>query len=122
MNYKVLPTQLQFTEGDALWLFPQMSSSRCLQKVDWYLNFQIMNTDIGNNLPVLVLCNNKLPTTAVMSVNFENNIEKWLTKVLAHWEDLGSPSIRIFLPDGYKAKDLNIINNTKTNINVVASL
>ena len=121
MNYKVLPSQLQFIEGDELWLFPQISLSRCLQNVDWYLNFQIMNSNIENSDPILVLSNNRLPTKAVLSANFYNDINLWLQQGLKYWHNLGSPSLRIFLPDGHKAKDLDIINTTKSNINIVAS-
>ena len=119
MSINILTTIDQYSGGDDLWIFPDLQKSKPLKKIDWYLNFQIYNSEFKTKQPTLISSHNKLPTKAVLSIPFNGDLSNWCDSINKTWKGLSSNSIRVFLPDNIKnTSELNFNNDLKT-VNVV---
>jgi len=124
-----------FSAGADLWIVPERKKSRLVQKIDWYLNFQIaksvqhqtktVSKDIHEILKncaldglkgydflpeesdaLMILSNQSLPNRWVMILKGSEDIETWLTTAVQKWKKMNSPSVRIFLPEGLKQNEV----------------
>lgn len=116
-----------FAPGASLWVVTDLERSSWAQKIDWYLNFQLLRAQThrpalpGDELrsvinqwdveaadvicaeqaPLMVPSARLLPNHAVVLVSFADIQPKdWVKKVHATWAQLDSPSLRVFLPIG----------------------
>lgn len=95
--------------------------------MDWYLNFQIsrarakkreefspqmkMVTNENNipelappvnpNAPILLSAKRGLPAKALVDVHDGTDIESWAAQVFTIWENLGKPTLRVYLPPSF---------------------
>ncbi|MGZ5280489.1 MAG: hypothetical protein ACXWC9_11125 [Pseudobdellovibrionaceae bacterium] len=124
-----------FSAGADLWIVPERKKSRLVQKIDWYLNFQIaksvqhqsktVSKDICEILKncalvglkgydfvpdesdaLMILSNQNLPNRWVMILKGSEDIETWLKAAVQKWKKMNSPSVRIFLPEGLKQTEV----------------
>ncbi len=117
MTVNILTPLHQFQAGDDLWIFPQLEKSLILKKMDWYLNFQLHNSNFQNQQPTYICSHKKLPTKAIVSVPFSGDIKAWSINIYKVWQNLNCPSFRIFLPDNIKnAHALEIFANKPINV------
>lgn len=118
-----------FSAGADLWIVPERKKSKLVQKIDWYLNFQIaksvqhqsktLSEDILDILKscalqgqkgydfvptdseaLMILSAAHLPNRWVMIVRGSDDLETWLKTAVQKWKKMNSPSLRIFLPEG----------------------
>ena len=113
------------SSGSDLWVVPDLQHSKWATKIDWYLNFQIVNASryhapelsdflreaiqqtglsspqiqVGNG-PLLIQSEFLLPNKWVLVLPFDGDIKQWMTRISEIWEGLQKPSVRIFLPTG----------------------
>jgi len=91
-----------FNAGADLWVLSGVSTSKALKKIDWFLNFLFFNSEFKNKQqPTLVSAYGKLPTQCIVSVPFNGNINDWTHKVQKICNELGSPTLRLFLPQSF---------------------
>jgi hypothetical protein len=126
---QVLSHASAFDEGADLWIVPEFDSSRWTEKLDWYLNFQILRNhrhampEVRNytlyvqNETGLESFRQHLPKTAPLMINSEsyfpnkwvvvvpvaNEFSHWVKAVSDVWENLKNPPMRVFLPTGQSA-------------------
>lgn len=117
--------------GADLWILPDLKSSSLAQKIDWYLNFQILKAahyrkteissdlkslmleneiplldfSVGKKAPLLVAASNRVPAKKIVQVQDCSSASGWLRRVEEVWTQLGRPSLRIFLPDNIEPED-----------------
>jgi hypothetical protein len=116
--------------GADLWVVANLENSSWSQKIDWYLNFQILRAKThqtaapdsemnqvlsrweveippAENLsssPLMIVSSSSLPNHAVVMVPFEvANLRRWVEQVHGVWRCLDAPSLRVFLPNGQNA-------------------
>lgn len=125
MSLKLIPLDEIFSAGASLWILPTPQKSAFAAEVDWYLNFQIAQakkrelTPLTPELlriakeheipiaerpdvrgqPLLIASSFQLPADQVIEIDAESSNE-WTKKTLSVWKDLGSPTLRVFLPQG----------------------
>jgi hypothetical protein len=125
-----------FSAGADLWIVPERKKSRLVQKIDWYLGFQIaksvqhqsktLSTDLLDILKscalegekgydfipspdadaLLILSSRNLPNRWVMIIRGSEDVETWLKTAIEKWKKMNSPSLRIFLPEGQLKADI----------------
>jgi hypothetical protein len=126
---QVLSSVSALNPGADLWIVPEFDSSRWTQKLDWYLNFQILRNhrhsmpEVRNytlyvqNQTGLEPYRAELPKTAPLMINSEaffpnkwvvvvpvaNEFRHWVEEVSKVWDGLKHPSLRVFLPTGLSA-------------------
>ncbi len=119
MAINILASIDQYKDGDDIWVFADPNKSKPLKKLDWYLNFQIHNSNFTKQQPTLISSHNKLPTKAILSIPFNGDIMSWCASINSAWEGLKLKSIRVFLPDNIKkTSNLNFHKDIST-VNVV---
>jgi hypothetical protein len=126
MDIQVLSHAGALSPGSQLWLLPTSTAhSRWLSQVDWYLNFQwsraahhkpqtlseemvrqakTLGFEIYYNPPeptdhLMVLSKRLLPNDQTVFVDSTDPV-KWLKEGQKVWNDLGKPTVRLFLPKG----------------------
>lgn len=129
----VLSSASAFNPGSDLWIVPDFASCHWAQKLDWYLNFQIVKSqrhlspEIRNftkliqrdsglepyelsmpkDAPLMVTSDAFFPNKFVVVVPMTANFKIWVKEVSNIWENLKHPSLRIFLPTGQNAGSFN---------------
>ena len=119
MHLNLLTPINQYNEGDDIWVFADIQNSKALKKIDWYLNFQMFNSNFKQLETTMVLCHKKLPTKAIVSVPYNGDIKHWCNRVNKAWLELNSPSIRVFLPDNFKNTSELKFDSKLSTVNVV---
>lgn len=125
----VLSLASAFNPGSDLWIVPDTAHCRWTQKIDWYLNFQIIKSqrhlspetrnftkliqkEAGlesydhralRNAPLMMTSESFFPNKWVIVVPLAVNFSTWVREVSNIWENLKHPSLRIFLPTGQNA-------------------
>lgn len=121
---QLLSTASALNAGHDLWIVPDLESSRWTLKLDWQLNFQILNasrreparkaealvgllaeTDwqetevaLPPTAPLMVSPEGRLPAKWLVVVPAATEIASWPQRVADIWSSLGKPSVRVFLP------------------------
>lgn len=124
MNIQKVTKANAFSPGKNTWFLPQLSHSKWTRKVDWYLNFVISRADNHNSAqlspklesiisenelplqpikcddkaPALFASHSRLPNHQTIVINFNNDIQTWVTEIQKIWQNLNQPQSRIFLP------------------------
>lgn len=125
----VLSLVSAFTPGSDLWLVPDVKNSRWTQKLDWYLNFQILRSQRQNpsetrnftryvqketglevvdylaskNAPLMITSCEFFPNKWVVVLPLHADFKTWVREAGAIWENLKEPTLRFFLPTGQSA-------------------
>ncbi|WP_413288515.1 hypothetical protein [Bdellovibrio sp. HCB337] len=125
----VLSLANAFNPGSDLWIVPDLQSCRWTQKLDWYLNFQIIKNQrhlspdtrnftkliqretgletyelsVPKEAPLMITSEAFFPNKWVVVVPTSPNFGLWVREASAIWENLKHPSLRIFLPTGQNA-------------------
>lgn len=120
-----------FAPGADLWIVPERKKSPTVQKIDWYLNFQIAKSvqhqsqtlapEVHHILKecalkdyefipeeaeaLLILSSRALPNRWVMILKGSEDLDMWLKTAAQKWKKMSSPSLRIFLPEGAKQSE-----------------
>lgn len=118
-----------FGPGADLWIVPERQNSNLVQKLDWYLNFQISKSaqhqppslapevmDILKNCALegydwapqessalLILASPFVPARWVMVLKDSDRLDAWAKTAVEKWKKMNSPSVRIFLPHNIPA-------------------
>jgi len=129
----VLSLASAFNPGSDLWIVPDAESCRWTQKIDWYLNFQIINCqrhlspetrnftkyiqkEVGldpydvitpKNAPLMITSEGSFPNKWVVVVPMAATFDIWVREISNIWENLKHPSLRIFLPTGQNTGTFN---------------
>ncbi|HEY8270297.1 MAG TPA: hypothetical protein VIG33_05370 [Pseudobdellovibrionaceae bacterium] len=129
----VLSLASAFNPGSDLWIIPDPNNCRWTQKIDWYLNFQIVKSQrhlspetrnftkliqketgleiyehtLMKNAPLMMTSEAFFPNKWVIVVPLSANFSAWVREVSNIWENLKHPSLRVFLPTGQNARSFN---------------
>ncbi|MGZ3769837.1 MAG: hypothetical protein ACXVCP_09425 [Bdellovibrio sp.] len=132
MNHSVLSQASAFNPGSDLWIMPELEKSNWTAKLDWYLNFQICKssrhvshhvapylehvvTETGleqkhismeQAQPLMIASSELLPNKWIVVIPWQNNMGQWAQQCFKIWQSLKEPSIRVFLPPGQNAGEL----------------
>ena len=132
MSVTVLSQASAFNPGAELWILPDLEKSPWTAKVDWYLNFQISKASrhsdpkISNFIkeveketeqvpvvkpettgaPLMIASEEHLPNKWVVILPQAEDFEAWVEKISHIWTGLQCPGMRIFLPPGQNAGQL----------------
>jgi hypothetical protein len=132
MPVTVLSQASAFNPGAELWILPDLEKSPWTAKLDWYLNFQISKASrhqdpkLSNFLreveketeqaavtkiqipeaPLMIVSEEHLPNKWVVILPHAENFEAWVEKISSVWTGLQRPGLRIFLPPGQNAGQL----------------
>lgn len=118
--------------GADIWFCPDLLNSHWTQELDWHLNHQIRKgvahktqlldakvkgllyenqmhwTDVqAANENLMVACSFQLPSRWVILLPWNGMLQKWVQAVFQHWEKLGKPSARVFLPQNIAMADFS---------------
>lgn len=124
-----------FSTGSDLWILPSHSRTKIALRLDWLMNFQKSRSEthlsekLSQNLE-LILLETELPKPnlilnsghplaipgaslvpakwvvyAPWAENESQSLDRWIQSAFKTWKDLGSPSLRFFLPSGVLASD-----------------
>jgi hypothetical protein len=119
--------------GCDLWIVPQVSVSAWARHIDWYLNSQIMKTELHSQIPfpqelakieeewgvdregpvldsaapTMIASSRHLPNRQTVLVPYDGNLETWSKSCYQLWQNLQSPTVRLFLPDGVSVEELS---------------
>jgi len=134
--------------GAELWIVPERRSSRLVQRIDWYLNFQIAKAtkhrprslppeieDILEkcDLPkmdwsqsaidcLLIPSSHVFPNHWVLIIRDSDQWSDWVQSIATQWTQMKKPSLRVFLPTGKGLSDFEKAwgkNDTLDSISVV---
>jgi hypothetical protein len=120
------------SSGADLWIVPERKKSRWVQKLDWYLNFQIAKSlkhrprELSDKvqyllkacalenydfLPdstdsLLVLSTRNLPNRWILVLKGSDELQPWVQAAVDKWKKMNFPSLRIFLPDGVSKEEI----------------
>lgn len=120
----VASQQSIFESGSDLWIIPDRKNSKLAQKLDWYLNFQILKSVQHRTVPLpapvhdilnschlkgydwapeesdslLILSSHIFPNRWVLQIQGSDQLESWIQSAVEKWKGLNRPSVRIFLP------------------------
>lgn len=130
MSHQVAPDEKALQAGADLWIIADLEKSAWAQKIDWYLNFQILRSKTHKtpipspellqvlerweieapaveeleSAPLMIASADRLPNHAVVVVPFDDeDPRRWVKRVHDTWTRLDSPGLRIFLPEGLAA-------------------
>lgn len=124
MSLEAQSSNTAFAPGSDLWIVPERKSSNWVQRLDWYLNFQIAKSsqhqsheipseviDILKNCSLegydwvpketkalLILASPYVPARWVMVLKDSDHFESWVKEAAEKWKKMNSPSVRVFLP------------------------
>lgn len=126
---QVLSLENALNPGAELWIVPDFDCSRWTQKLDWYMNFQILRNvrhsmpevrnytlfvqhetglepyqhPVPKQAPLMITSEAFFPNKWVVVIPVSNNFKAWVKAVSGVWENLKSPTMRVFLPTGQSA-------------------
>lgn len=129
----ILSSASAFNPGSDLWIVPDSANCHWTQKLDWYLNFQIIKgqrhlspeiriftkliqketglesyeQSLPKGAPLMVTSEAFFPNKWVVVVPMAENFSLWVRQISGIWENLKHPSLRIFLPTGQNAGSFN---------------
>lgn len=132
MATSVLSQASALNPGSDLWIVPDLPKSQWTAKLDWYLNFQICKssrhkapelpefisevlaetelekpqTPTDEMAPLLIASQTLLPNKWVVVLPWNGDMTAWIQKSFEIWQNLKQPSLRIFLPPGQNAGNL----------------
>ena len=118
--------------GSDLWIVPDFPNSKWTQKLDWYLNFQMIRStrhltpELRNYTlfvqretglpsfesktadwqPLMITSEAFLPNKWVVLVPGAEDFNSWVKEVSKIWANLQKPNLRIFLPTGQSASSI----------------
>jgi len=125
MSISVLSPANAYNPGSELWIFPELQKSQWTQRVDWYLNFQILKNSQRETLSIaeevqailkeaelhehsivtsptdsnlMISSQQQLPNQWVVVVPGSEKLRMWMADIHAVWENLKKPTLRVFLP------------------------
>lgn len=147
MAIHLLSAASAYNPGADLWILPPQKSSRWFNRVDWYLNFQLVKATrhhtvhmatelkeltsecelseikvIVNSHRQMVYSPNLLPNKWVVVVEESQDFHKWIKEIFTIWKGLNEPSLRVFLPPDRSMADFNkhwLQHSKKEDITVV---
>lgn len=118
--------------GADMWICPDIGNSHWSVELDWHLNHQIrkglshktqmldaqvkgllyenqmISTDIqATTTNLMVGSSFQLPARWVLVIPWNGQLQKWVQSVFQHWETLGKPTARIFLPQNIAMADFS---------------
>lgn len=117
--------------GAELWVVPDLNQSTWTQKIDWYLNFQILRStqhrvaepppemksvigdweldppkiELHKTSPLMIASAQLLPNHAVVVIPMSEQNQNWPESVHSVWAKLDKPSLRVFLPKSVTASN-----------------
>lgn len=123
---QVLSTASAFSSGHDLWVVSDRTHSRWALKLDWYLNFQMLqgerrdprrlaepvkalleesglppaDSETGESSPMLISADGRLPARWVLFLPMTSDSTNWVSHLAKVWANLQKPSMRVFLPTG----------------------
>ncbi|MEK6773877.1 MAG: hypothetical protein AABY64_08045 [Bdellovibrionota bacterium] len=127
MPISILSPANAYNPGSDLWVFPELEESQWTQKVDWYLNFQILKNSQRQSLELpkeilttlnacelspldfntspesaslLISSKMQLPNKWVVVAPGAKNFRTWVKHLHQLWTKMKEPSLRVFLPTG----------------------
>lgn len=129
MSANVLSLANAYNPGSDLWIFPELENSDWAQKVDWYINFQIIKNSQRKALPLsdeiqsvlsntgldlkkivsvrpqslMISTSTWLPNKWLVVVDGSDQLANWTQSVFQTWNRLKKPTLRVFLPTGQNA-------------------
>lgn len=129
----VLSLASAFNPGSDLWIVSDTANCHWTQKLDWYLNFQIVKSQrhlspeirnftkyiqkesgletyevsVPKDAPLMITSEAFFPNKWVVVVPMTASFEVWVREVSNIWENLKHPSLRVFLPTGQNAGSFN---------------
>ena len=124
MKLKVLSQASALTPSAPLWILPPPGASHWMRKLDWYLNglyahkemhqpkslptglqvilreenLEIEDVKVSESSAVLIASGFHLPNTQTVVLPFHGDLQNWLIQAHGIWKQLGSASVRLFLP------------------------
>ena len=130
MAIKSLYRAQAFGPGADMWVIPSKETSALVQKMDWYLNFQLARahahaaqepapqllalvnenqlqslTDRPQHPEALMIAaEHTFPTKTVVEAPLKNK-KSWAEHIHNVWLQMGTPSLRVFLPNGIDAEE-----------------
>jgi hypothetical protein len=140
---------LAFGPGSDLWIVPERKNSELVQKLDWYLNFQIAQSAHHQSLQIsptlqnilkecglktyhpeqeerdcmMILSSALFPNRWVLVVRGSDDLASWTEKAIDKWKKMNKPSVRVFLPQEVSAAQFEKLwkkSGGSENITVVA--
>lgn len=129
----VLSAASALNPGSDLWIIPDSAHGRWNQKIDWYLNFQIVKSQrhltpetrnfikliqsetglesheppILRNAPLMITSEAFFPNKWVVVIPMPVEFSRWVREASNIWENLRNPGLRVFLPTGQNAGSFN---------------
>jgi len=129
----VLSSASALNPGSDLWIVPDSPNCHWVQKLDWYLNFQIIKSqrhlspevrnftkliqreagletyehNIPKDAPLMVTSESFFPNKWVVVLPMSASFGIWIKEVSNIWENLKQPTLRVFLPTGQNAGSFN---------------
>lgn len=129
MGLQTLYTAGAFGPGSDLWIIPDPNLSSWSKLIDWYLNYQIsraklhqpmrlpervqlileeneippVDIALSTDTPLMLAAENRLPSQQVVVLPSCENGKDWLARAHKVWEQLGKPTLRLFLPNDFDA-------------------
>lgn len=126
MAFQKISEPAAFSPGSELWIIPDAQHSNWTQKLDWYLNFQLLRAERHHSAliseefkellkeqqlepptatdesqkPLMLASQHQLPVNQAVSVPYGGNLKEWVDAVAAVWTGLKRPPLRLFLPKG----------------------
>jgi hypothetical protein len=126
MKTNATPHLKALDSGSDLWVVPDRRSSTWSKKIDWYLQFliskatihkppqiskdleqrmfenefKVYSQNVSHSSPLLILSARQLPNKMTVQLPFLGDSKDWVSHVFQVWNDLKSPTLRVFLPHG----------------------
>jgi hypothetical protein len=126
----VCPKDKVLEPGADLWVVTDLDESEWSQKIDWYLNFQLVRSsihkvpdqsselqdvikkwefdppdvEISKQSPLMVASSDLLPNHSTVLIPLGGDVKAWAKRVFDLWKKLDEPSLRVFLPKNIDAK------------------
>ncbi|MCB0422334.1 MAG: hypothetical protein KDD61_15150 [Bdellovibrionales bacterium] len=117
--------------GAALWVIPEVHHCRWAQKIDWYLNLQLIRSEHHKRLtpnnelirivldndwqwediatpddaPLLVASQKHLPCQQVIRIPLKKSMLEWTESIIKIWDQLERPTLRVFLADSQRNEE-----------------
>lgn len=132
MAINLLSAASAYNPGADLWILPSQKQSRWFNRVDWYLNFQLIKATrhhspkialelqdltVECELPAVKIGNpphrqmvyspSLLPNKWVVVVEEGQDFHHWINEIHQIWKNLNEPSLRVFLPPDKTLGDFN---------------
>lgn len=131
MPVSTLSASNALNPGADLWILPGVKECRYIQKIDWYLNFQITKSHLHQTHAIpsqvkslLMECqipeiyfsrdvqnirmlesSSLFPNRWVVQIDSFSSVQTWCQQISEIWTQLRKPTLRVFLPTGLSAGD-----------------